>query len=211
MMLSCVYCNSDDAFDYEGKAPRKNPDREQLGTEATYRLYRANDGWVFVAAVADAEFATLCAGLGSDRLPKDRRFSTKMARYENRKVLGELLAEQFMSRNADEWGYSQLTGAGVGCVKADGLGYRRFVHEDPHAQAVRLMVPTSHWAFSSRTPDGRYWRHRPVAEFSMTACEEGKPYAALGEHTETILAGAGYSPSQILGLEHGDIVASAAH
>ncbi len=210
MALSCVYCNSDDAFDYKGKAPRKNPDKEQLGIEATYRLYRAKDGWVFVDAVADTEFATLCVALGLGELPTVPRFSTKEARYESREVLGELLAEQFTSRTADEW-ESHLTSAGVACARADGLGYRRFIHDDPHARAVRLMVPTSHWAFSSRTRDGRYWRHRPVADFSLTMCEEGRPYAALGEHTETILARAGYSPSQILELEQMDLVASAGH
>ena len=43
MMKSCVYCNSDDAFDYAGKAPRHNPDKDQLGSGSHISLVR-NEG-----------------------------------------------------------------------------------------------------------------------------------------------------------------------
>src|SRR5581483_11775912 len=57
MMNSNIYCNSDDAFDYAGKPPRRVPEKAQLGLEATYRLYEAARGWVFLAVQFDAEFS----------------------------------------------------------------------------------------------------------------------------------------------------------
>lgn len=54
-----VYCNSDDAFSYEGKPARRVADKRQLGLEATYRLYETKYGWVFLAAPWDDEFRAL--------------------------------------------------------------------------------------------------------------------------------------------------------
>ncbi len=67
MMNSNVTCNSDDALIYEGKPPRQVPGKDQLGLEARYRLYECAEGWVFLAARFDAEFALLCQALGRDR------------------------------------------------------------------------------------------------------------------------------------------------
>ena len=61
------------------------------------------------------------------------------------------------------------------------MGHRRFLHEDPHARFINFMVPTAHPLFLSSAPEGRYWRHGPQVDFSLTPCEAGKPYAALGE------------------------------
>jgi crotonobetainyl-CoA:carnitine CoA-transferase CaiB-like acyl-CoA transferase len=200
MMNSVVYCNSDDALDYAGKPPRRIPDRLQLGLEATYRLYETKDGWVFLAAPMDQEFETFCAAIERRDLTADPRFDTEAGRYEHRATLGEALEPVFMTRTADEW-EALLTSADVGCVRADGLGHRRFLHEDPHSRAIGFMVPTEHQLFASSAPGGRYWRHRPFASFSETPCEEGLPFADLGEHTKHILEELGYTAEEITELE----------
>jgi crotonobetainyl-CoA:carnitine CoA-transferase CaiB-like acyl-CoA transferase len=80
------------------------------------------------------------------------------------------------------------------------------LYEDPHTQAVKFMVPTRHPLFVSSAPDGRYWRHGPVAAFSETPCEEGKPFVGMGEHTRQILAELGYSDDEIFKLKEGGVV-----
>ncbi len=205
MMNSIVYCNSDDAMDYAGKPERQAPDKEQLGLEATYRLYETAEGWVFLAARPDDEFATFCSVVGRLDLETDPRFSTAASRYEFRHELSSVLEELFRARTADEW-ETLLTTADVGCVRADGTGHRRFLHEDAHTRAIRFMVPTAHPLFESSAPEGRYWRHGPEAEFSDTPCPESLPYAAIGEHTRAILGELGYSQDEILEMREAGIV-----
>jgi crotonobetainyl-CoA:carnitine CoA-transferase CaiB-like acyl-CoA transferase len=205
MMNSIVMCNSDDALMYEGKPGRRQPDARQLGLEATYRLYEAEEGWVFLAAVTDADFAALCATAGCDDLVADDRFSTMADRYEHRADLEKALEVVFKGRTADAW-ESILTQADVACVRADRSGHRRFLHEDPHTTSTGFMVQTAHPIFSDHAPEGRYWRHGPVLNFSDTPCEDGLPYCALGEHTTKILTDLGYGPGDIAALRERGII-----
>lgn len=200
MINSCVYCNSDDALDFQGKPPRRCPDHAQLGLEATYRLYESKTGWVFLAAPRDDEFARFCAAAGVSELLDDRRYGSAAARYEHRADLGEVLSSVFRRLSSEDWEVI-LAAVDVGCVRADGVGYRRFLHEDAHAAAIRFMVPTQHSLFADRSPEGRYWRHSPIAIFSETPCKEGQPYSGLGEQTVDILKELGYSGEDIISLK----------
>jgi len=205
MMNSNVYCNSDDAFDYAGKPPRRAPDKAQLGLEATYRLYETASGWVFLAVPFDREFAAFCKVIEREDLTRDPRFAGSQARYENRLALSAELEPVFRTRNADDW-EQVLTAADLGCVRADGMGHRRFLHEDPHAIAVGLMTPTHSRAFADQAPGGKYWRHAPVVKFSETPCELGKPYLGLGEHTLQVLEELGCDEAEIARLKAANII-----
>ena len=140
MMNSNVYANSDDALDYEGKPERRIPDKAQLGLEATYRLYETAQGWIFLATQFDQEFTALCKLIGREDLAHDERYASWDARYRHRVALSHELELAFRARDAEEW-ESLLTAADLGCVRADGLGHRRFLYEDPHTKAIGFMVP----------------------------------------------------------------------
>jgi crotonobetainyl-CoA:carnitine CoA-transferase CaiB-like acyl-CoA transferase len=205
MMNSVVYCNSDDALSYDGKPARHVPDHLQLGLEATYRLYETSDGWVFLAVPIDREFTRFCAVTGLEHLAGDPRFGDAASRYQNRLELAEALQAQFATRSADEW-ERDLTAADVACVRADRTGHRRFLHEDPHARAIDFMVPTRHRLFESLGTEGRYWRHGPVCNFSLTPCEVGKPFADVGEMTVPIMLELGYSQAEINQLSETNVI-----
>jgi crotonobetainyl-CoA:carnitine CoA-transferase CaiB-like acyl-CoA transferase len=205
MINSVVLCNSDDALDYPGKPPRHEPDGLQLGLEATYRLYETAGGWVFLAVPHDAEFQAFCQAAGARDLAADPRFGSAAARYEHRAALAAALEPLFLTATADDW-EARLTAADVGCVRADRSGHRRFLHEDQHVRAIGFMVPTRHWLFAARAPDGAYWRHGPAIGFSATPCEPGKPYCALGEQTQAILADLGYGATEIARFKDADVV-----
>ncbi len=196
MMNSNVYCNSDDAFSYAGKPGRRVPEREQLGLEATYRLYETAQGWVFLAAQFDAEFTALCHALDRDDLLRDHRYTSWAARLRHRRELSAELEGVFRERPAEEW-EALLTAADVGCVRADGPGHVRFLHDDVHTRAIGFMVPTHSRAFRDQAPDGKYWRHAPLVKFSETPCETGKAYEGLGAHTRAILEELGYDSMTI--------------
>jgi crotonobetainyl-CoA:carnitine CoA-transferase CaiB-like acyl-CoA transferase len=209
MMNSVVYCNSDDALTYEGKPPRHNPDQLQLGLEATYRLYETSDGWVFLAVPFDTDFSRFCQVVGLSHLLDDERFRHAASRYEHRQALAEPLQGMFATRSADDW-EAELTAADVACVRADRTGHRRFLHEDPHTQALNFMVPTQHPSFESSSNGGRYWRHGPVCDFSRTPCAAGKPFSAVGERTMPILLELGYSEDEVQKLSESSVIKASA-
>ncbi|MDG2004628.1 MAG: CoA transferase [Novosphingobium sp.] len=196
MMVSNVYCNSDDAFSYEGKPERQVPGKDQLGLEATYRLYETAEGWIFLAARFDSEFDTLCRAVERPELLEDLRFASWAKRLEHRETLAALLEPVFMTRNADDW-ESFLTAADVGCVRADRASHVRFLHSDPHPKAIGFMVQTQSPEFLKQAPEGRYWRHAPVVKFSETPCEAGKGFEGPGTHTSEVLKGLGRGEAAI--------------
>ena len=196
MMNSNVYCNSDDALIYQGKPPRQAPGKDQLGLEATYRLYECTEGWVFLAARFDREFELLCQTIGRADLAADPRFSSWKGRLEHRDALGALLEPVFMTKRADEW-ETGLAKADIGCVRADRSGHVRFLHEDPHARAIGFMVETASPEFLKDAPGGKYWRHAPAVKFSDTPCVFGLPYEGPGTHTREVFRELGYDDAEI--------------
>jgi hypothetical protein len=68
------------------------------------------------------------------------------------------------------------------------------------------MVPTQHPLFESLGTGGRYWRHGPVCEFSLTPCDSGKPFADVGEMTVPIMLELGYSPADINRLSETNVI-----
>ena len=56
MLAANMYANADDAVAYAGKPPLVASDDELMGTGAGYRLYRAAEGWLFLAVGTDDEW-----------------------------------------------------------------------------------------------------------------------------------------------------------
>jgi crotonobetainyl-CoA:carnitine CoA-transferase CaiB-like acyl-CoA transferase len=196
MMNSNLYCNSDDAFSYAGKPERLVPNKDQLGLEATYRLYETAQGWIFLAARFDSEFIALCRELGRDDLAQDKRFVGWSARIAHATALEAELARVFLAHTAQEW-EQRLTAGDIGCVRADGPSHVRYLHQDPQPRAIGFMTLTRSREFLAHAPDGRYWRHGPVVRFSATPCEAGKPYDGLGSHTRSVLSELGFDETKI--------------
>jgi crotonobetainyl-CoA:carnitine CoA-transferase CaiB-like acyl-CoA transferase len=206
MMNSNVYCNSDDAFDYAGKPPRQVPDRDQLGLEATYRLYECAGGWVFLDARFDKEFAAFCRAIDRAELAQDERYSTWRARIANRAELGGELEPIFKARGADDW-TGRLQGKGIACVRADSASHLRFLHSDPQPREMGFMVMTQSPEFEAKAPGGRYWRHAPVVKFSETPCAEALPYEGQGAHTREVMRALGYGDEEIDRLAREQVIA----
>ena len=192
------YANAEDFLSYEGKPDRPTLDPALHGTSALNRLYRSQDGWVFLAAEGEASWNAL-ASAGVNGLGTDARFATAEGRREHDAALTAELEAMFALRDADEW-ERDLIAAGVGCVNAGGYDSPgAFLVHDEHAQANSLLTDAQHALW------GDYQRWAPPSTFSATP---GNPRAGVlaGEHTDELLAEAGYSPSEIEGLRADNVV-----
>lgn len=131
--------------DYPGRVEPLRPDRDMHGYSALYRLYQAEDGWIFLAAPLEHEWPALTAAL-EPHLPlaEDPRFAMVQARTENDDALAEELAVVFASRPKAVW-EKELGGADVGCVAVAEQVAEKTLQEDEFFEAgysVTAVHPT---------------------------------------------------------------------
>ncbi|HSS11702.1 MAG TPA: CoA transferase [Acidimicrobiales bacterium] len=192
MLAGNALCYSDDFCRYRDKPPLLRPDPESYGLGAVYRLYRAADDWVFLAAPTEREWADLVKALGAPQLAADERFGTLADRQANDDALAKALGQIISTRAAAEL-ETALTAVGVGCVVAYEGGSSAFTSTDPVLLETGLTLQVDHPIF------GRIVRHGLPVSLSETPGRVG-PSALRGQHTELVLADVGYSPDEIHAL-----------
>ena len=193
-----AWANADDFIAYEGKPPRPEPDAALYGLNATWRLYPAAEGWVFLGLAVQREWERFCALAGRPGLAADPRFATPDARTANDGALAETLAALFAQRPADGW-EALLATEGLGCVRADAAPVHEFIAKDGHVAANGLRVP----AYS--TNFGDYERYGPLTAFSENTLELGG-FPLAGEQADRILAELGYDSAAIDALRARGVV-----
>lgn len=199
MQVANAWANGDDFLSYGGKPARPTADADHFGLNAGYRLYPTANGWVFLALTVDAEFQRFCAAANCEHLAGDERFADGPARAANDSALADALTLVFAAQSADEW-ETQLTAAGVGCVRADGIEVDRFIAEDPHMVANGWAPMVIHQRF------GTVRRWGPVVTVDGVNAAYG-PAPLAGQHTDNLLTEFGYA-DQIAELRAGRIVRS---
>lgn len=198
MLGNNAYANADDFFWYQGKPDRLLPDPKGYGLHALYRLYRARDGWVFLACPFETEWQTLCRVIGRVDLLEDPRFASREARGENDGALVEELGQVFSSKEPLEW-EKLLTAAEVACVRAEDRGMYYLFNDDPHVQENGFTTEVETVRL------GEFWRYSHLIRFSHTRGVAG-PGVLKGEHTQAILRELGYTEAQILDLKERAVV-----
>jgi len=201
MLCANAYANHDDALAYEGKAERQDVDAGLYGLGAMHRLYRARDGWVFLAVASDDEWAALRGAVGEPTL-HDPAFETAAARAEHDARLSEALAAIFATRDADAW-EELLIAAHVGCVRADASMPGPFFLSDPHVQENGFAAMVEHPRF------GSFVRHGPTVTLARSGTECG-PGSLAGLQTDNLLADLGFNAAAIADLRKRSVVWSEA-
>jgi crotonobetainyl-CoA:carnitine CoA-transferase CaiB-like acyl-CoA transferase len=93
-------------------------------------MYRACDGWVFLAAPLPEEWTALANALQPHvDLRDDPRFATADGRTDNDTALTDVPAEVFARRDAAAW-EDALTAPDVGCVEVAELPSERVLQSD---------------------------------------------------------------------------------
>lgn len=182
---------------YAGRPEMPRVDGEFRGLGALYRLYRAVDGWIFLAAPGDGEWSPLVAALGGYGALADERFATPEARAANDRALSEELAGIFAARAKDEW-ESELTTMDVGCVAVVQEPAERHMQSDEFYAAG--------YAVDAVSPI--FDEHRRLAPLNRFSRSGSKIQAGcvIGQHTDALLREIGYDENRIAELRTSRIV-----
>jgi crotonobetainyl-CoA:carnitine CoA-transferase CaiB-like acyl-CoA transferase len=183
MISSAGFIHSDDLVLYDGRPPARRPDSGQHGLHALYRLYETADGWLFVAAWRDADFAALARALGHAEWLDDERFSSAAARAAHDAELVTAIGDTLHEGSAADW-EARLVAADVAAVRVSDVPL-----EQRFEQEGRLL-PEDHPVF------GPFWRAPVKVEMSEQS-PRLDPVCGLGEHSRAILEELGYDGDAI--------------
>ncbi|MBK3573517.1 CoA transferase [Streptomyces sp. MBT65] len=182
---------------YEGRPEHPGVDPDFRGTSALYRMYPASDGWLFLAAPKDREWAPLVAALGDPGDLADERFATSRARATADGALADVLTKIFATRTKAEW-EADLTAKDVGCVA---------VTQEPaerHMQGDEFY--TAGYAVDAVSPV--FDAHRRLAPLNRFSRSTTKPEAGctVGQHTDALLRALGHDEVRIAALRDARVV-----
>jgi crotonobetainyl-CoA:carnitine CoA-transferase CaiB-like acyl-CoA transferase len=200
MLTSTAHALADDMVEYKDRPPTPAADGQLLGSSARYRLYRAEDQWVFLAAPAADEWRTLASCLAAEvDLAGDPRFVDEETRVVKDGELADLLAGVFATKSAQHW-EDTLLAADVGCVVAHREPPETVLQSAEFAGAADMLVEVEHPTF------GEHLRLKPYIALSRSETV-AEPGSLLGQHTDAILGELGYTAEQIADLRERKVVA----
>lgn len=198
MLNANAFCEADDAIVYDGKPPLSLPDPDMYGFHALYRIYEAEGGWIFLAAIRALEWRALLRCVDSEELATDPRFTTEADRKRHDAELINVLSERFLTKSADHW-EDVLSAGGVGCGKLASGTMAEVTCTDAELRENGQTAVVDHPLF------GTIVRHGVPVRFSRTPGRLA-PGCLLGQHTRALLREVGYDEEQIASLEAQDVV-----
>ncbi len=179
---------------FSGKAPRRSgPDH---ATIVPYGRFKCGDGaFVMLGIQNEREWAKFCAGvLSRPELAKDPRYDNNTKRTAARAEMVELIEQIFSVMTAADVA-ARLDAAGIANAR---INTPEEVWDHPQLQARKRWREV-------QTPAGAIPALLPPV--TMPGFEPRfDPVPAIGEHTDTVLAGLGYSNEEISALHAGGAV-----
>jgi len=152
------------------------------------QLYRTRDGHIFIMCNKEKFWPIFCDLIGRPELGTDPNFRTFKDRLRNRQQLTEILDAALSKRTTAEW--LQHFAGGVPAAPVNDIASAL---ENPFVRDRGRIWNIAH----STRPDFR------MVGAPFTCGDEDlprQPAPALGEHTDEVLAGCGFSPERIESL-----------
>ena len=167
-----------------------------LGTahrlSAPYQAFKCADGHITIGAANDRNFVKVARVLGHHEWVTDDRFASNTRRIAHRDELARLIEAEMMKQPVAFW-LNEFEQAGVPCGPI--LDYEHAL-TTPQAIAREMTVDVEHPTLGKLRTLGT-----PI-KMSETPLDPRRRGPMLGEHTDTVLADAGYSSDEIEQLRH---------
>jgi crotonobetainyl-CoA:carnitine CoA-transferase CaiB-like acyl-CoA transferase len=150
-------------------------------------IFKTLDGYITVGSLSDSEWRGLCDVINKPEWIGDPRFRTPAARSLNAAERITLVGEILANGLSQPW-LDRLDAADVPCApvlrRGEVMGNVQVVN---NALIETIEQPSV----------GTVRQPRPAARFDRTPARIGGPAPRIGQHTDTILAEAGYSADEI--------------
>ncbi|MBP2371618.1 CaiB/BaiF CoA transferase family protein [Pseudonocardia parietis] len=150
--------------------------------------FKTRDGAMTLACGNEKMWQRLCGVLGTREWENDSRFASNADRMDNRTELRKLIEEVLATRTTEEW----LEIVGAGAVPCGPVLTIPEALEHPITAGLDMVAEVDHSTLGTMKVLGQSvnigdpdpeWLHRPAP--------------MLGEHTEEVLTGAGYSADEV--------------
>jgi crotonobetainyl-CoA:carnitine CoA-transferase CaiB-like acyl-CoA transferase len=173
--------------------PRPRIAADQVGYSAGPRIYPTQDHWLCFVLVEQSHWDELFSVLGLPELVADPGFATFDARDQNDAELTKLIGDRLATDTAANW-FRKLDAAGVPVEIVDPEFSRR-LHDNAEFQQRKWVVSYPH------PHVGKLEQVGLLMDLSDTpGVVQGRPLI-VGEHTQEILAGMGYTEEQMKQME----------
>ncbi len=161
---------------------------EERTTDVGFGVYQCADSqWINIAPNNDRQFTNACKALGLDYVLEDPRFDDPAQRTLLREEIDPEVAKVIRAGSSQDW-LARFNDADVPCGP---ILTKSQVFDDPQIVANDMLTTVQH------PKAGRTRMVTVPLKLSATPGAIRKPSPLLGEHTDEILKGVGYSSEEI--------------
>lgn len=163
---------------------------------APYQAFRCADGHITIGAANDRLFLRLCELLEHREWATDPAYGSNAERVQNHRSLADKIEAVTIHRSGSYW-LELFDTNGIPCGPIN--SYAEVV-EDPQIKARDMVVATEHETL------GRIQTLGTPLKLSETPLLPGRPAPLLGQHTDEILAEAGFGEESVRQLKRSGAV-----
>ena len=161
-----------------------------------YQAFKARDVYINIAVGNDQLWGKFCKAVGLEDIMNDPRFATNAKRVQNRNEVVKAVGDLIATKNGEEW-LKILTDAGIPCGPIYTVDK---IFSDPQVIHRQMVTELRHPKAGTIKVTGN-----PV-KLSDTPGEPSVAPPLLGQHTQEVLEGLGYSAKEIEELRQAKLI-----